>query len=143
MASKTSNWRTNAAVLTALVALPLVGYGCGDTDERTSNLRPPTPINVSVKIGDENVSASPTKFGAGPIVVVASNQSSASHTLTIEGPQLRQSLGPISPQDTATLKVTVAPGEHTLAAEGSQSLDEARLNVGAKRPSAQNKLQQP
>src|SRR5688572_977954 len=122
MASKTSNWRTNAAALAALVALPLAAYGCGDTDERTSNLRPPTPINVSVKIGDDRVSASPTKFGAGPIVVIASNQSSASHTLTIEGPQLRQSLGPISPQDTATLKVTVAPGEHTLSAGGSQSL---------------------
>jgi hypothetical protein len=143
IASKTSNRRANAAAVAALVALPLFAYGCGGTDERTSNLRPPTPINVSVKIGDDRVSASPTKFGAGPIVVVASNQSSASHTLTIEGPRLKQSVGPISPQDTATLKVTVGPGEHTLSTEGSQSLEQASLNVGAKRPSAQNKLQQP
>jgi hypothetical protein len=127
----------------AALALPLAAYGCGGTDERTSNLRPPTPINVSVKIGDDRVSASPSSFGAGPIVMVASNQSSASHTLTIEGPQLRQSVGPISPQDTATLKVTVGPGEHTISTEGSESVERASVNVGKKRPSAQNKLQQP
>ena len=143
MASKTSNWRTNAAAVAALVTLPLAAYGCGGNDERTSNLRPPTPINVSVKIGDDKVSASPTKFGAGPIVVVASNQSSAAHTLTVEGPRLKQSVGPISPQDTATLKVTVAPGELTISTAGSENLEPATLTVGPKRPSAQNKLQQP
>jgi hypothetical protein len=143
IANKTSNWGTNAAVLAALLTLPLVAYGCGNNDERTSNLRPPTPINVSVKIGDDRVSASPTKFGAGPIVLIASNQSSASHSLTIEGPQLKQSVGPINPQDTATLKVTVGPGEHTLSTEDAQGVEQASLNVGPKRPSAQNKLQQP
>jgi hypothetical protein len=129
--------------MAASVVLPLAAYGCGGNDERTSNLRPPTPINVSVRIGDDQISASPTKFGAGPIVVIASNQSSASHTLTIEGPRVKQSVGPISPQDTATLKVTVDTGEHTLSTDGSESVEPATLTVGTKRPSAQNKLQQP
>jgi len=127
----------------ALVVLPLFSYGCGGDDERTSNLRPPTPLNIAVKIGDDRVSASPTKFGAGPIVVIASNQSSASHTLAIEGPQLKQSVGPINPQDTATLKVSVDPGEYTLSTDGSASVEQATLTVGKKRPSAQNKLLQP
>ena len=83
------------------------------TDERTSNLRPPAPINVSVEIGDDAVTASPSKFGAGPIELIASNQSSAAHTLTIDGPRVKQSVGPISPQDTATLKVTVSPARYT------------------------------
>jgi hypothetical protein len=142
MARKTSNWWTNAAAL-AVVALSFAAYGCGGNEERTSNLRPPTPINVSVTIGDERISASPSKFGAGPIVVIASNQSSASQTLTIEGPKVRQSIGPISPQDTATLKVTVGPGEHSISTDASGNVEPATLNVGAKRPSAQNKLQQP
>jgi hypothetical protein len=142
MARKTSNWRKNAAALAVLAVLPLA-YGCGGTDERTSNLRPPTPINVSVKIGDDEISASPTKFGAGPIVLVASNQSSASHTLTIEGPRVKQSVGPISPQDTATLKVSVGPGDHTLSIDDSPGVKPETLTVGPKRPSAQNKLQQP
>jgi hypothetical protein len=142
MARKTSNWRTNAAAL-AVVVLPFAASACGGNEERTSNLRAPTPINVSVVIGDNEITASPTKFGAGPIVLITSNQSTASHTLTIEGPRVKQSVGPISPQDTATLKVTVATGEHTLTTDGSQTIQPARLNVGAKRPSAQSKLQQP
>jgi hypothetical protein len=143
LARKSRKWRTNAAAVAALVVLPLMTSGCGGNDERTNNPRPPTPINVSAKIGDESVSASPTEFGAGPIVLIASNQSSASHTLTIEGPRVKQSVGPISPQDTATLKVTVGTGEYTLTTDGSESTEPAQLNVGAKRPSAQNKLQQP
>jgi hypothetical protein len=142
MARKTSNWRINAAALAVVSAMPFA-YGCGGNDERTNNLRPPTPINVSVEIGEDKVSASPTKFGAGPIVMVASNQSTASHTLTIEGPRLKQSVGPISPQDTATLKVTVRTGEHTISTESSENVEAATLTVGPKRPSAQNKLQQP
>jgi hypothetical protein len=132
-----------AAALAVVFVLPLFTYGCGGGEERTSNLRPPTPINLSVKIGDDRVSASPTRFGAGPVVVVASNQSSASHTLTIEGPRLKQSVGPINPQDTATLRVSVNPGEYTISTESSASVKPARLTVGPKRPSAQNKLLQP
>jgi hypothetical protein len=143
IARKTSNWRTNVVAVGAVFALSLGTYGCGENEERTSNLRPPTPINISVKIGEEEISASPTSFGAGPIVLIASNQSTASHILTIEGPQLKQSVGPISPQDTATLKVTVAQGEHTISSEGSENVEPATVTVGAKRPSAQNKLQQP
>jgi hypothetical protein len=143
MARKTSNWRTNASTVAVLAAASFLVFGCGGNDERTSNLRPPTPINVSVKIGDDRISASPTTFGAGPVVLVVSNQSSASHTLTVEGPRLEQAVGPISPQDTATLKVTVDPGEHTLSTAGSENLEPATLTVGPKRPSAQNKLQQP
>jgi hypothetical protein len=142
MARKTSNWRKKAATLAALAVLSLA-YGCGNTDERTSNLRPPTPINVSVAVGDEEISASPSKFGAGPIVLVVSNQSSSSHTLTIDGPEVKQSVGPISPQDTATLKVTVKPGDHTLSIDDAPGVTPERLTVGPKRPSAQNKLQQP
>jgi hypothetical protein len=130
-----------AALLFSLAFL--LGAGCGGTDERTSNLRPPAAINIAVKVGDDAVDASPRKFGAGPIVVQASNQSSASQRLTLEGPRVKQSFGPINPKDTATLKVNVTPGEYTLTADGTAGVEPATLTVGAKRPSAQNQLLQP
>jgi hypothetical protein len=118
----------------------MLAGGCGGGKERASNLRPPPTINVAVEIGEERVSVSPRKIGAGPIQVIASNQSSASHRLTIDGPQVRQSVGPINPEDTATLRVTLQPGEYTVSADESSSVSPGRLRVGAKRPSGQNQL---
>lgn len=118
----------------------LSALGCGGGGERANALRPPIPINVAVEIGDARVSASPRSFGAGPITIFASNQSGASRRLTIDGPRLRQSLGPINPQDTATLKVTVNPGSYTISADGTGGPKPAALTVGPKRPSSQNQL---
>jgi hypothetical protein len=126
-----------AAALCGLV-LPLSACGGGSNDHNEK--RPPVPINISVEPGANRVTASPAKFGAGPITLLVSNQSSASQTLTIDGPQVRQSVGPINPQDTATLKVTVGSGEFTLAADEASGLRPAKLEVGPKRPTAQNQL---
>jgi hypothetical protein len=128
-----------AAVAIALGAFVLAAGACGQSDNRNAN-RPPVPINVSVQLGTKKVTASPAKFGAGPITLLVANQSGASQSLTIDGPRLRQSLGPINPEDTATLKVTVLPGQYTLAVEQASGLGPARLDVGPKRPSAQNTL---
>jgi hypothetical protein len=49
-------------------------------------------------------------------------------------------VGPINPQDTATLRLRVLQGEHTLSAEESAGLREATLTVGPERPSAQSDL---
>jgi hypothetical protein len=131
--------------LAALIAIALLALasGCGSDDSRSNELRPPTPIDVAVKIDDGGVDVEPARFGAGPITIVASNQSGASLTLTIDGPRVRQSVGPINPQDTATLKVNVQPGQYTLSADGSSAIKPAKVNVGPKRPSAQNRLLQP
>jgi hypothetical protein len=130
-------------VLLAPVLPAIAAGGCGASEERTSNPRPPATIEVSVQIGEERVSADPRRLGAGPIVLVANNQSSASHLLTIDGPRLRQSVGPINPQDTATLKVNVSPGEYTIGADGMAAVGPAKLTVGPERESAQNELLQP
>jgi hypothetical protein len=132
-------------VLAALIAaMLLVAAGCGGSDERTSNLRPPSRINVAVTIQDDEVTASPGKIGAGPIDLLVSNQSSASQRLTIDGPQLEQSVGPINPRDTANLRVTVRPGEYTVSTDASSSGPKPdTLTVGPKRPSSQNELELP
>jgi hypothetical protein len=129
-----------AMMLAVVAAGMLPAFGCGGDDERASALRPPVPINVAVQIGDSRVSVSPRRFGAGPITIIASNQSGASRRLTIDGPRLRQSVGPINPQDTATLKVTVNTGPYTLSADGTAGPKPAEITVGPKRPSAQNQL---
>lgn len=119
--------------------LAIVLASCGESDNRDKN-RPPVPINVSVQLGARTVTASPAKFGAGPITLLVANQSGASQTVTIDGPRVRQSVGPINPEDTATLKVSVLPGDYTLSAAEAAGLRPAKLTVGPNRPSGQNTL---
>ena len=130
--------RVRTPILLLLAVAVTIG-ACGGTDNRNKN-RPPVPINVSVQIGPQKLTASPAKFGAGPITLLVSNQSGASQTVSIDGPQVKQSVGPINPEDTATLKVSVQPGDYTLATDQSAGLRPARLTVGPERPSAQNTL---
>jgi hypothetical protein len=130
--------RLRACALLLLVVAVTVG-ACGTSDNRNKK-RPPVPINVSVQVGPQKLTASPAKFGAGPITLLVANQSGASQTVTIDGPQVRQSVGPINPEDTATLKVSVQPGAYTLATDQAAGLRPARLNVGPPRPSGQNTL---
>jgi hypothetical protein len=129
-----------AVAVLALLALAAVATGCGGDDEARSEERPPVPINVSVSINERTITASPAQFGAGPVTLLIANQSGASQTVTIEGPRLRRSVGPINPEDTATVRLQVEPGQHTLSAAESAGLREARLDVGRKRSSAQDKL---
>src|SRR5437667_333934 len=80
-----------AGAALAVSLLVLTAAGCGASGERKSTLRPPAPINISVRIGQNSVTVSPHRFGAGPILVLASNQSNAAQRLTLDGPQLRRS----------------------------------------------------
>jgi hypothetical protein len=126
-----------SALLLCLPALTLVA--CGSDDDRDQN-RPPVPINISVQVGAQKVTVSPPKFGAGPITLLVANQSGASQTVTIDGPRVKQSVGPINPEDTATLKVSVQPGDYTLTTAEAAGLRAAKVTVGPKRPSGQNTL---
>ena len=127
-----------AAPVVVLVALAVAG--CGGDDEARSEQRPPVPLNVSVLIGTERITTSPDGIGAGPMTLLISNQSGAAQTLTVDGPRLRRSAGPIPPDDTATVKVTMGTGEFTISAEDSAGLEPATVQVGPPRDSAQNEL---
>ena len=127
-----------AALLAVLAAIAVAG--CGADDEARSEQRPAVPINVSVQIGAEQVTVSPAEIGAGPVALLVSNQSGATQTLTADGPRLRRTVGPIPPDDTATVKLTMGSGEFTIAAEDSAGLDPASIKVGPPRDSAQNDL---
>jgi len=132
-------------VLLALALLAVAAFlaACGDDNNDRSELRPPVPKNVSVVIGQEDISAAPNKIGAGPLTLLVSNQSGAARTLKIDGPQLTRSVGPIQPEDTATFKLTAQPGDLALAAADTDGVKPVVIAIGPKRPSAQDQLQLP
>jgi len=138
--SRPRTLRAGGAVALTCAAMALIGAGCGSDDEARSEQRPPVPVNISVQVGAERITASPDEVGAGPVTLLVANQSGAAQTLTVDGPRLSRSVGPIPPDDTATLKITVQQGDYTVSAEESAGLDSVTLTVGAARPSAQNEL---
>ena len=131
--------RCGGAALVAVIAAVALA-GCGGDDEARSEQRPPVPLNISVQIGAGKVTVSPTEVGAGPMTLLVANQSGAAQSLTIDGPRVRRTVGPIPPDDTATVKLTMGTGEFTIAPEDSAGIDPATIRVGPPRDSAQNEL---
>ncbi|WP_155892087.1 hypothetical protein [Conexibacter woesei] len=94
---------------------------------------------------------SPKRFGAGPITLIISNQSSQSQQVTLEtdsqagdsspGQKAIQT-GPINPRETASVKGEVIRGVYALKVGGAD-IRAARVTVGRQRESAQNDLLQP
>ena len=142
--------RRTAALAPLAVAGALALSGCGSSSADYNNdPRPPAPIIITGYIDDQRVSVSPRTLGAGPISLIVTNQTGASQRVTLEsagatgtGPGIKQVTAPISPQDTATLKVDVKPGSYSVHVAGG-AIRAARLKVGPERESAQNDLLQP
>lgn len=132
-----------ALLALSLAVVPAGVAACGSSDDNAKAQRPPVPINVSVVLGQDGVTASPLKFGAGQVVLLVSNQSGASRTLIVDGPRLKRAVGPINPEDTATVRVTLATGEYTLTAADTHGVKPAKLQVGPPRRSAQDQLTLP
>jgi hypothetical protein len=138
----------------AACALSVAGAlaSCGGSDHVYKNSeRPPTPIVISAAISDRSVVVSPKRFGAGPITLIISNQSSQSQQVTLEtdsqagdsGPgQKAIQTGPINPRETASVKGEVVQGTYALRV-GGEDIRAARVTVGRQRDSAQNELLQP
>ena len=140
-------WATVGLLLTGgVIAAP----GCGgDEDLRANRPRPPAQIIITASVSADQVSVSPSRFGAGPIRLIVSNQTGASQQVTLEsdgeagaGPGVRQQTAPINPRDTASLSAEVDPGRYRVAVEGD-GIEAATVQVGAQRASAQNEVLQP
>lgn len=125
--------------------------GCGTTDRDYQNTdRPAASIVVSASIGDDSVSVSPKRLGAGPITLIITNQSASSQQITLEtsdkpgsGPGVTAvKTGPINPRETASVRAEVEPGTYALSVRGS-NVRAARITVGKRRASSQNELLQP
>jgi hypothetical protein len=133
-----------------LLAGTLAIGGCGDDNDYKNDLRPPSLINVTAFVGAKRVSVSPNSFGAGPIVVIVTNQSNSSQDVTFQSSvagsggkdEVTQSTGPINPGDTGQIKLDVVEGRYVVKT-GDDAIRPASLSVGPERASAQNDLLQP
>ena len=123
--------------------------GCGDEGGDYANKpRPATPINVTAAISDKEISISPKEFGAGPVVIIVSNQTGSEQKVTLQTeelggsqPGLKESTDPIAPRGTGTLKADVREGSYALST--SDGPKAAALEVGPDRKSAQDQLLEP
>jgi hypothetical protein len=134
---------------TRCIALLLVGgcaiyamAGCGGGSDFKDKPRPAVPVQLSGVITDKAVSVEPDHLGAGPVVILISNQSVRSHTVTLEGGPHNtvEQVGPINPLDTGRIQQTLDPGTYTVTAGSdaatSSEIKSATLRIGKARASS-------
>jgi hypothetical protein len=139
-----------SALLPIVATLVLATAGCGGSKNDYENKpRPPSPINITAAITEKRVAVSPETFGAGPIVLLVSNQSGAEQALTFETqevagdkPGLRKSSTPIPAGSTGSIQVDVREGTYAVSVE-DPGIEPATVEVSGQRASAQNELLQP
>jgi hypothetical protein len=129
-------------VVPAMAAIAL--SGCGGGKDFANKPRPPVPLQLTGVITKAKVTISPSKVGAGPVVITVSNQTGQSRTLTLDGQGLQERVGPINPLDTAQLQKTLKPGRYTVTAGSEQatakSIAPATLVIGKERASGSDKV---
>ena len=127
-----------------VVAGALLVAGCGGGKHFKNEPRPAAPIQLTGVVRENQVDISPKRVGAGPVILIVSNQTDLARTITLEGEGTTDTVGPIQPLDTAKLQQTLKPGTYTVkAGSPSATTREIRpgtLTVGAPRPSSSNQL---
>ena len=117
--------------------------GCGGEDFENKP-RPPVPIELTGVIQADKVTVSPNKVGAGPVLITLSNQTSEAHTVTLEGDTVKERIGPVQPEDTATIQKTLARGTYQVRAGSAvavpKEIQPAVLNVTTERKDSNNRL---
>ena len=117
--------------------------GCGG-DDFENDPRPPTAVTLTGVIQDQGVTVSPSEEGAGPIVITISNQTDEPHTLTLEGERIEETVGPVQPQDTASIQATLQQGTYEVRAGSpravARQIPSAELTIGPDRDSSSDEL---
>jgi hypothetical protein len=131
---------------TTAAAAALLVAGCGDEDF-ANDPRPPVPVALTGVIQDDKVTVSPAEIGAGPILITISNQTDDPKTITLEGGQVTERVGPVDPLDTATIQRTLAPGSYEVRAGSRRAVRKeitpAVLAIGEERQPSNNNLMLP
>lgn len=139
------------ALVTGCVFAALGLSACGEEDFENQP-RPPVALAITGVITEDAVTVSPSRFGAGPIALTISNQTPQSHRVSLKGEdrtgtEIEEVTGPVNPQDTATIRQTLPPGEYRVGANSdgalSGSIEPDTLTVGPPRPDASGELELP
>ncbi|HEY0632245.1 MAG TPA: hypothetical protein VGC98_09335 [Thermoleophilaceae bacterium] len=136
-----SGWIRDVSVLLAGTVLVT---GCGGGSKFKNETRPPVPLQLTGVVSDRGVTISPKRVGAGPVILIVSNQTSSAHTITLEGNGATDTVGPVNPLATAKLQQTVTPGTYTVRAGSKQAsareIPPGRLIVGKERQNSSSTL---
>ena len=143
--------RLTAGVLTG-GSLLLVFTGCGGSSDKFKNEpRPPVTTQLTGVITSDRVTVSPdrlpqakpgqeeeaTKELDTPIILLISNQTEESHTVTLAGKDLRGNpiearTPPINPLDTAQIQQSLPPGTYEVKAGSEKAVDPSQMIAAAK-----------
>lgn len=138
---KTSGWK--ATLLIGGASLSIVALGCGG-DDTGNAARPPTQVELSGVITKQRVTISPVREGAGLVLITISNQDETAHTVTLEGESVKERVGPVQPDDTASIRKTLTPGTYTVRAGSSRAvareIEPATLTIGPERKGSRDEL---
>src|SRR3954451_5775659 len=125
---------TGAALL-ATAAMTVAG--CGGSTKFKNDPRPPAPVQLTGVITDKGVTVSPDRVGAGPVILLISNQTQQAHTITVDGGNTQDTVGPIHPLDTAKLQQTLEQGTYLVMPGATNTVQKDLLRgpiqVGPKR----------
>jgi hypothetical protein len=122
----------------------VVVAGCGGGKSFKNDPRPAVPVQLTGVITDKEVTISPKRVGAGPVILNISNQARTAHTITLDGEGATDTVGPVNPLGTGQLQQTLKQGTYTIKA-GSKTATTREikpfvLTVGKPRPSSSNQL---
>ncbi len=135
--------RSCLALLLIGAAAAAVVAGCGD-DDFENEPRPAAAVTLTGVIQDAGVTVSPSNPGAGAFLIIISNQTDEAHTLTLEGDSVEETVGPVQPQDTATIQATLEPGSYEVRAGSPKAvlreIPPAELTIGRPRDSSADQL---
>lgn len=138
--------RRRQAAQTALgaMAAALALAACGGGGTHFADIpRPPVPVDLSVYVDNQHVSVSPAKVGAGPVILIVTNQASGGRNVKIQNIEGTSVGTPttINSGQTAQITATLKTGSYEVAA--GASTPPAKLTVGTSRANADNVLLQP
>jgi hypothetical protein len=127
-----------------LATAGVTAAGCGGSSDFKNDPRPPAPVQLTGVIRDDKLTVSPNRVGAGPIIIFISNQTQRAHTVTLDGVDTRDTVGPVNPLDAAKIQQTLKQGKYTVKAGSTQAtaheIAPATLSVGPPRNDSSNKV---
>lgn len=135
----TSSGRLLAVVVAAAISVVL--SGCASSESYNNDPKPPATRTVTVIVGEDEISASPNPWGGGPTRFIITNQTGVRQIVTLSSDRVEREV-PVDAKQSANFKMTTEPGFFTIDASNTAA-NTLEVEVGPKRPTAQQDLNQP